>query len=62
MSIEVEIVTCNVTSKSPFCTKTNRKVLDPQTLALHKLVLVEIDKVVTQGYYGCEETMNINHS
>jgi hypothetical protein len=24
--------------------------------------LVEIDKVATQGYYGCEESMNINHS
>ncbi len=62
MSIEVEIVTCNVTSKSPFCMRTNRKVLDPQALALHELVLVEIDKVATQSYYGCEESMNINHS
>jgi hypothetical protein len=61
MSIEVEIVTCNVTSKSPFCTRTNRKVLDLQALALHKLFLVEIDKVVVKNYYGCEKNMNINH-
>jgi hypothetical protein len=46
----------------PFARGQIEKFLILKHLPFINFVLVEIDKVPTQGYYGCEENMNINHS